>query len=212
MITAGFRAELDDRSWVADVSTAFPDATLRLLTGVPTDEGAIELGSVTAADPDAVVAAIDEHPATWRVERIGRADDVALVRYETANAGLYAFSVDAGLPPPFPLVVLDGRYEFEFTGTRADLDVVRGYLVSTDCAFELRFLRGSDDSDALVTDRQREVLEVARRLGYFAVPREASLAEVAAALDVDRSTASGIIRRGQARIVGWYLAGASGGR
>ena len=210
VITAGIRAELHEEAWVREVSEAFPDATFRLLTGVPTDRGAVELGSVTAAEPDVVVATIESHPAIWGGERIAESEDVVLVRYETADTGLYEFAADSSIPPPYPLVVRDGWYEFEFTGTRGDLDVVRSYLEAADCAFELRYLRGTDESAGLVTDRQREVLETARRAGYFEVPRDCTLADVAAAVGIDTSTASGILRRGQARIVSWYLTGAPG--
>ena len=61
-----------------------------------------------------------------------------------------------------------------------------------------------------MTDRQREVLETARRMGYFEVPRACTLADVAEREAVDKSTASEILRRGQDRIVSWYLTGAAG--
>ncbi|WP_436903087.1 helix-turn-helix domain-containing protein [Halovenus halobia] len=63
------------------------------------------------------------------------------------------------------------------------------------------------DAESLLTERQREVLDAAVREGYLAVPRECTLAELAATLDVDKSTASTILRRGQARLVEWFLAG-----
>lgn len=210
VITAGIRAELHEEAWVREVSESFPDGTFRLLTGVPTDRGAVELGSVTAAEPEVVVAAIEAHPAIWGVERLAETEDVVLVRYETADTGLYEFAADSSIPPPYPLIVRDGWYEFEFTGTRDDLDLVRSYLEAADCAFELRYLRGTDESAGLVTDRQCEVLETARRTGYFEVPRDCTLADVAETLGIDTSTASGILRRGQARIVTWYLTGAAG--
>lgn len=61
----------------------------------------------------------------------------------------------------------------------------------------------------LLTDRQREVLDTALREGYFEVPRECTLAEVAETLDIDKSTASEILRRAYARIVKWYITGAN---
>lgn len=210
MITASVRTQLGEKAWVREVSEAFPDATLRLLSGVSTDDGAVELGSVTAADPEAVLAAMESHPKVWDLERLARSGDVALVRYETADVGLYEFTADAALPPPYPIVVRDGWETFEFTGTREDLDLVRSAFEGADCAFELRSLRGTGPSAGLITDRQREVLDTARRMGYFEVPRRCTLADVADDLGVDKSTASEILRRGQDRIVSWYLTGAAG--
>jgi len=55
----------------------------------------------------------------------------------------------------------------------------------------------TDEEGTLLTDRQRE--------GYFAVPRECTLAELADELGVDRSAASETIRRGTARVVEQFL-------
>lgn len=52
-----------------------------------------------------------------------------------------------------------------------------------------------------LTDRQFEVLRTALDLGYFEVPREASLAELAAELGCAESTVSVTLRKAQATIV-----------
>ncbi|WP_436911412.1 bacterio-opsin activator domain-containing protein [Halosimplex marinum] len=56
-----------------------------------------------------------------------------------------------------------------------------------------------------VTDEQREALTVAREAGYFAVPRECSLADVADELGISRNAASARLRRGQDALVGHTL-------
>lgn len=57
-----------------------------------------------------------------------------------------------------------------------------------------------------LTDRQREVLDVAVRAGYYAVPREATHEDVAAALGCAPSTASEHLRRIESRIMNALLA------
>jgi DNA-binding CsgD family transcriptional regulator len=52
-----------------------------------------------------------------------------------------------------------------------------------------------------LTDRQREVLDVAVDLGYYEVPREATLDEVADELDVAASTVSDHLRKAEAAVV-----------
>ena len=52
-----------------------------------------------------------------------------------------------------------------------------------------------------LTDRQREIVEVAWELGYYAVPREAGVEAVAGRLDCAVSTASTVLRRAEARLV-----------
>ncbi len=51
------------------------------------------------------------------------------------------------------------------------------------------------------TEREREALAVAHRLGYFTVPRRAGLAEVATALHVRRSAAGELLRRALFRLL-----------
>lgn len=65
-----------------------------------------------------------------------------------------------------------------------------------------------------LTDRQFEAVETATRLGYYAAPRKASLAEVAAELDIAEATASELLRRAEShlmeRLVGLGGASAAG--
>lgn len=57
------------------------------------------------------------------------------------------------------------------------------------------------DTDAGLTDSQREALLVAVERGYFEEPRGATLGEVAADLDISQPAASGLIRRGTRRLI-----------
>ncbi|MHB9288301.1 helix-turn-helix domain-containing protein [Halobacteriales archaeon Cl-PHB] len=52
-----------------------------------------------------------------------------------------------------------------------------------------------------LTDRQFEALEVAREVGYYEVPRDGALAEVAAALDCSEAAASTLLRKAEAALV-----------
>ncbi|WP_380677380.1 helix-turn-helix domain-containing protein [Salinigranum sp. GCM10025319] len=56
-------------------------------------------------------------------------------------------------------------------------------------------------TDAGLTDSQREALLVAFETGYFEEPRNATLGEVAADLDISQPAASGLLRRGIKRLI-----------
>jgi predicted DNA binding protein len=56
-------------------------------------------------------------------------------------------------------------------------------------------------TDAGLTDSQREALLVAFEAGYFEEPRNATLGEVAAELDISQPAAGGLLRRGIERLV-----------
>jgi predicted DNA binding protein len=56
-------------------------------------------------------------------------------------------------------------------------------------------------TDAGLTDSQRDALLVAFETGYFEEPRDATLSEVAAELNISQPAASGLLRRGVKRLV-----------
>ncbi|MFC4988217.1 helix-turn-helix domain-containing protein [Saliphagus infecundisoli] len=62
-------------------------------------------------------------------------------------------------------------------------------------------------ADSLVTDRQREALEVALAVGYYEVPREASHEDVAAELGCAPSTAAEHLRKGEGAVLQAVLGG-----
>ena len=57
------------------------------------------------------------------------------------------------------------------------------------------------NTDAGLTDSQREALLAAFERGYFEEPRNATLGEVAADLDISQPAASGLLRRGIKRLI-----------
>lgn len=95
--------------------------------------------------------------------------------------------------------------EFDITATQEQFEAFGEALDETGRQYDLLTLIHTDEQETVLTDRQRECLTVAQRRGYFAVPRECTLADLADVLDVDKSTASETIRRGTARIVEQFL-------
>lgn len=200
-VTVRVRIRLPESAWIASVSTAFPDATFRLLAGMPTDRGELHLGEVRSDSPDTVTAAIRDHPAVIEYQRLYRDDDRSLARYEAAETGLYGFLERTVVVPEYPVVVRDGWFTVDVTDSRERVAALRNGLDAAAMPFEVLSLVEPGPDDRPLTDRQREALDVAIRAGYFEVPRESTLAEVADALDVDTSTASGVIRRATATLV-----------
>jgi len=92
------------------------------------------------------------------------------------------------------------------TGWFADRDVFNRFssFWGRNAGFQLHRLTRDGESqppgDGL-TDRQREALRIAYELGYFDIPRGASLEDVAAELDVTPSSVSERLRRAQTRLI-----------
>jgi len=206
VIRARFRMSVSEDVWVGDVSRSFPDATLRLLTGVPRGERALELGEIRAGNARTVAETIRNHPDIFAYDRVYASERRTISQYETAEQGLYKFLWETSLPPEFAVVVEDGQVEFGLTATREQFEAFGAALDDTGRQYDLLSVVHTDRDGALLTDRQRECLAAARREGYFEVPRECTLAELADSLGVDKSTASETVRRGTARVVAEFLA------
>ena len=210
MISASFRIELPEHLWVAELSREFPRSTFRLLSGYRAGETALELGEIRTEQPEMAVEAARSHPSITDHEVLESESDRVLTKYETTDTDLYAFVEASSLTIEFPVDVQNGWYEFDLTGTREELDRLQAYLEPLSLSYELLSLVRTTETGGLLTDRQREVLDAGLRRGYFEVPRGCTLAELAADMDVDKSTASTVLRRGQARLLRWYLTGPQG--
>jgi len=206
VIRARFRVVLPEDVWVAAVSQAFPDATLRLLTGVPRGDRALELGEVRAGDAARVAEAIREHPDVSAYETVYAGEKRVIAQYEAVEQGLYEFLWSSSLPPEFPVVVENGAMAFDLTATREQFEAFGTALEESDRPHELLSVVHTEADGGLLTERQRECLTVARQRGYFTVPRDCTLEELADVLGVDKSTASETIRRATARVVESFLA------
>lgn len=205
MINARFRIELPTDLWVAELSNQYPRATFRLLSGCQLDDHAIELGEVITDYPAAVADAVASHPSIENYEKLESVDRRVLGRYETSDTQLYEFASSMSVTIEFPVAVQNGWYEFDLTGTREEFERLEKALGSLPLSYKLESIIGSRDPATLLTDRQREILELAVREGYFEVPRECTLADLAEKLNVDKSTVSTVIRRGEQQVIEWFL-------
>ena len=101
----------------------------------------------------------------------------------------------------------DGSIRFEIAG---DQDALQSLIakfpqhlsVSIDRLGEYDAYRESQA--AALTDRQREVLDVAREQGYYEVPRQTSVREIADELGCSKSTVADHLRKAEARLVSLY--------
>lgn len=92
----------------------------------------------------------------------------------------------------------DWRLSIRFA-TRERFDVYRDYLADQGIAFSLEDLTRASSPQQLMgglTAAQRDALVTAVEMGYFEIPRGASMDDVAAALGISTQSASERLRRG----------------
>ncbi|MWV40269.1 helix-turn-helix domain-containing protein [Natrialba sp. INN-245] len=140
---------------------------------------------VTAGDGDAFYVYVREEPG------------------ELSEQLIAAFSRESLVPIPPLEYRMDWSVRFGLVGEpddiRAALEAVPDGIETT--VERVGEYRGGDHAVETLTERQREALRVARDRGYFAVPREASVEEVADELGCAPGTAAEHLRKAQQRVV-----------
>lgn len=172
-----------------------------------TDEDVDVMLFRVVGDRDVYTAALEETPfvTAYETVQLDEASFYAYVEHATRDA-------DRGFREPFvdrrvltlpPIEFTeDGETRLEVVGRPADVQEVVDDFPSE---FEVRVDRVGSyehglDGAVLLTDRQREAVAVALDLGYYEVPRTASVEEVATELDCAPSTAADHLRKAQARL------------
>jgi len=201
MPQARLLVDLPDGPWIADVSREFPDAGFRVLAAVPGESAGFALVRVTARDADAVLSAMEGHDALTAVSVMAREDGVATLRIETDAPLLLLAAKRSGLPIEMPLDIEDGVAEVEVTGEHERVAEMGRRLRELGLEFEVERVRQRVDPARLLTDRQRELLLAAVDLGYYDVPRRATLTEVADHVGIAKSTCSETLQRVQRTVI-----------
>ncbi|MDS0260905.1 helix-turn-helix domain-containing protein [Haloarcula sp. S1CR25-12] len=207
MVSARFRKELVADSWIGEISSAFPQQRFELLTATPVADGVLGLGATVGTEPTAAGDAIRTHPDITGYEELHADAERLLARFKWTERKFFNYLRAVSVPPEFPVVVENGVMEFDVTVDRDQFERIGAVLEGREQAYEVVSVVSARESASVLTDRQRECLSVALREGYFSVPRECTLADVAAIIGVDKSTASKTIRRGSERILEWFLVG-----
>lgn len=89
--------------------------------------------------------------------------------------------------------------------SRDTLRQYRGFCEERDLRFRLKSIyeetAAANQADAQLTNVQREALVTARKLGYFDIPRQASMADVADHCDISSQAVSERIRRATVTLI-----------
>lgn len=106
------------------------------------------------------------------------------------------------------MTLTDRALEISLVGPQESITEIVDRATETGASMELCGLsdyRGSRGVLDSLTDRQREIVNTAFDMGYYEVPRSVSTAEIAAELDLDRSTVSEHLQRAERNLLAEIL-------
>lgn len=205
MPQAELRVTLPATTWVGAVSRSFDEAVFEVLATVPAGDRGVGLVEVRAADPGAVIEAIRAHDTILSVDEQAVTDRRALLSCATDQPLLLLSAGSAGVPIEPPIRIADGEATLSVTAPRDRLADLTGQLDAFDMPYDLAYIRATSDPSGLLTDRQHTFVARASALGYYDVPRDCTLTELAEELEVAKSTASEVLARAESKIVDRYM-------
>jgi len=197
------------------VARALPDATLVLTLQFNHDELPLFLLSVTDGKRATVEETFDNDPVVGEYTILGTAGDTR--RYQILPgrtlenhlgphidelSGLEALATTDAIIERIEVLQTGWRQSGWFAHREAFHEFREFW--QRNGRFRLHRLTRDGDGEAPgdgLTDRQQEALRTAYELGYFDIPREASLEDVATRLDISASSVSERLRRAQTQLI-----------
>ncbi|WP_331232350.1 helix-turn-helix domain-containing protein [Natronorarus salvus] len=209
-LIAEFRLQSPDAPLV-DVARAVPDCTITVEYEEQTVSGPlIHVVRVECASFGAFEAAIEAAEYIEEITLIS--DDGATRTYHVINGGPFPGAMDELRFNKTLIermhVTEDGWHLRQCFANRDELAAYRESCRKMGSQFHLDRLYGTADADGTVpgiSKKQREALLAAHGAGYFAVPRRASLTDVASDLEISRSALAERLHRGEAHLIDHYI-------
>ncbi|MFB6121090.1 MAG: helix-turn-helix domain-containing protein [Halobacteriaceae archaeon] len=211
-IVAEFEIRSPDLT-LAPTFDAIDGVTYDLVTEAATDpERPVLFFWVSAPDFDAFEAALDDDPTVTDVTRHADEGDRRLYRVRlTENVEVVLYPLWARLGADLLHARFrDGWWQFRVRFPDRDaVGTIRDWFADHGVEFRLQSVvqAAAIDADEPLSAAQAEALELAFERGYFAVPREASLGELADELDVTAQAVSERLRRGTANLLADHFDG-----
>lgn len=95
----------------------------------------------------------------------------------------------------FPVVIKNGTAVVNIVTSGKKLKVLDAIMRFLGTAYELKEVTAYKEKEGMLTDRQREILRLAIKHGYYEIPRRITLEELAREVGISKSSLAEILRR-----------------
>lgn len=201
MPKARLSIDVPEGAWVGDVSEQFPDATFRVLSAFADEDNGIGIVEIeTGSDIVEIAESMSNHDAIADMEVLWNEGYDALIRFETRRPMMLLAAQRSSIPVRMPFEIQNGVGTWELTTSRDRLSELSSVFESMGISYGVDYVR-EVRSDDLLTDKQRDVMNEALKMGFYDTPRKSSLSEVADEIGIAKSTCSEILHRAEEKIV-----------
>lgn len=197
----GFQIPTKPGSWCARVQREHPDLAVEILGIFPGADGEMmETIRVSGRDAERAIDTIRFTDSVRHFEVLAQDPDACTIRVKSETCDACIAAQTARVAPAFPLVLGGGHCMWRLNATPDKARTFAATLKDSAQAPTLTrkrvFLH-----PPILTNRQREVLHAAVAQGYYARPRRMSLSELAAHLNIKKSSLSQTLATIEAKLL-----------
>ena len=186
------------------LSKAHPDTVFEVLGAWPDGEELRMLVETDALGGDPLLETLGAISAVTGSNVRHAGSDRVLFEITTTTPEPHGAMVDSGIVPSFPLHLEDGWLVGDLVASQNQLSAFRDELDSAGIEYRITQVSAAPAESPLLTDRQREVVDVALKHGYYDSPRDCTLTMLAEHLDVNKSAVSRVLHRAEGKIIHAY--------
>ena len=197
MPQARLRVTLPDGPWIADVSREHPDALFEVLTALPEVGTGFGLLRIQSDSVDSVLDAIRAHRTIEEVSIIQQSESTATIQIVTTQPMILLAAKRSGIPIEMPVEIRDGTATVDASAAHDRLSELGTQFEAMGLDFEIEHIQQRLHPDQLLTERQRELLQLAVLEGYYDTPRRCTLTELAEKIGLAKSTCSETLHRAE---------------
>jgi predicted DNA binding protein len=199
---ARIKIKFPDALWISDIFRKFPDIKMEILNFLPYDlEKSIgnSIIEIVYHEVNSVINEIKNHASVFEFSVIEQEDNRIKINVKTKDPYLLYGVIKYGILIDFPVKVRDGNAYWRLISTRDRIDKLLTLFEHKNIAFTLLRIGKApynlDDERARLSLEESNVLNKAIELGFFEVPRNISLENLANELGKSKSALSVMLRK-----------------
>lgn len=183
------------------LSEAHPDVAFEVFGAWPDGDELRLLVETGALGVDPLLETLGTIPDVTDFEVRHAGSNRVLFEVTTTTPEPHGAMADSGIVPSFPLHLEGGWLVGDLVASQDQLSAFRDELDSAGIEYRITRVSATPTESPLLTDRQREVVDVALERGYYDSPRDCTLTALAEHLDVNKSAVSRVLHRAEGKTI-----------
>ncbi len=194
---ARIKIKFPDALWISDIFRKFPDIKMEILNFLPYDlEKSIgnSIIEIIYHEVNSVINEIKNHASVFEFSLIEQEENRIKINVKTKDPYLLYGVIKYGILVDFPVKVREGNAYWRLISTRDRIDKLLTLFENKNIGFTLLRIGKApynlEDEKARLSLEESKVLNKAIELGFFEVPRNISLENIANELGKSKSALS----------------------